>query len=86
MEDIDDTNGWITVTRKNSCKSIITPSVMTNTNNAFTILSVSKDPTMTNMVPESAISNTNKSYLATDNKTIMHDPQEHCRQRKAARQ
>jgi hypothetical protein len=78
LEDIDDTNGWIMVKGKNSCKSIITPSVMTNTNNTFAILSVFNDPTTTNMAPALATSNTNESSLATDNITIMYDPQEHC--------
>ncbi len=58
---------------------------MTNTNNTFAILSVSNNPTTTNKAPALVTSNTNESFLATDDITIMHDPQEHRRQRKVAR-
>jgi hypothetical protein len=85
MEDVerkDDTDGWIKIEWKDSYKNKITPPVLTTTNITIAILSVSNNPTMKQAAPvlvPSLIS------YKTDDKTIMFDPKEHCRQCKIAR-
>jgi hypothetical protein len=86
MEDVerkDDTDGWIKIEWKDSYKNKITPLVLTTTNNAFAVLSVSNDPTTKQAAPVAVPS---PISCLTDNKTIMFDPKEHRRQRKIARQ
>ena len=86
MEDIereDDTDGWVKIERKDSYKNKITPPVLTTTNNAFAIPSVSNNPTTKQAGPvlvPSPISH------KTDDKTIMFDPKEHRQQPKIAQQ
>jgi hypothetical protein len=86
MEDVerkDDTDGWIKIEQKDSYKNKITPPVLTTTNNAFAILSVSNDPTTKQAAPALVPS---PISCKTDDKTIMFNPKEHPRQRKIARQ
>jgi hypothetical protein len=84
MEDVerkDNADGWIKFERKDSYKNKITSPVLTTTNNAFAILSVSNNPTTKQAAPvlvPSPISH------KTDNKTIMFDHKEHHRQHKIA--
>jgi hypothetical protein len=86
MEDVerkDDTDGWIKIEWKDSYKNKITPPVLTTTNNAFTILSVSNNPTTKQAAPDLVPS---PISCKTDEKTIMFNPKEHCWQCKIARQ
>jgi hypothetical protein len=86
MEDVerkDDMDGWIKIEWKDSYKNKITPLVLTSTNNAFAILSVSNNPT-TKQAASVAVPS--PISCETDNKTIMFDPKEHCQQCKIARQ
>ncbi len=81
VERKDDTDGWIKIEWKDSYKNKITPPVLTTTNNAFAILSVSNNPSTKQAAPvlvPSPIS------CKTDNKTIMFNPKEHRRQCKIA--
>ncbi len=86
MEDVerkDDMDRWIKVEWKDSYKNKITPLVLTTTNNPFSILSVCNNPTTKQAAPVSVPS---PISCKTDDKTIMFNPKEHCRQRKIARQ
>jgi hypothetical protein len=86
MEDVerkDDTDGWIKIEWKDSYKNKITPPVLTTTNNAFAILSVSNDPTTKQAAQVAVPSPISRK---TDKKTIMLDPKEHRRQHKIAQQ
>jgi hypothetical protein len=77
MEDVegkDDTDGWIKVEWKDSYSNKITPPVLTTTNNAFAILSVSNDPTTKQAAP---VLVPNPISCKTDDKTIMFNPKEH---------
>jgi hypothetical protein len=65
----DDTNAWIKIEWKGSIKNKISPPVLTTTNNAFALLSVSKAPITTHSPPVTAPSPI--SHKTDDNTTML---------------